>query len=53
MKFPVLWLSSVSVFFPAEVAGLVLMSLKRLVVYDATKAKTATSQKDFADCWDM
>ena len=32
-------------FSPAEVAGLAVMSLKRLVVYEATKAETATSQK--------
>ena len=30
-----------------------VMSLKRLVVYEATKAKTDISQKDFAECWDM
>ena len=46
MKFPVLWLSSVSVFFPAEVAGLAVMSIKRITVYEATKAKTAISHKE-------
>ena len=32
-------------FSPAEVAGLAVMSLKRLVVYETTLAYTATSQK--------
>ena len=32
-------------FSPAEVAGLTVMSLKRLVVYEATLAETAISQK--------
>ena len=31
-------------FSPVEVAGLALMSLKRLVVYEATKAETVISQ---------
>ena len=31
-------------FSPAEVAGLAVTSLKRLAVYEATKAETATSQ---------
>ena len=32
-------------FSPAEVAGLAVMSLKRLMVYEATTAETAISQK--------
>ena len=32
-------------FSPAEVASLAVMSLKRLMVYEATKAETAISQK--------
>ena len=41
-------------FSTAEVAGLAVMSLKRLVVYEATKAETAKSQNvTFAECWNM
>ena len=32
-------------FSPAEVAGLAVMSLKRLMVYEATKAETAQVKK--------
>ena len=32
-------------FFPAEVAGLAVMSPKRLVVYEATSAEIAIGQK--------
>ena len=40
-------------FSPAEVAGLAVMSLKRLVVYEATLAETAISQKGTAECWNI
>ena len=39
-------------FSSAEVAGLAVMSLKRLVVYETTLAYTAT-KRDFTECWNV
>ena len=41
-------------FSPAEVAGLAVMSLKRLVVYEANLSRNShKSKRDFAECWNM
>ena len=40
-------------FSPVEVAGMVMMSLKRLMVYENLSRNNHKTKRDFAGCWNM